>query len=275
MNFVTAHDGFTLQDLVSYNEKHNEANGEDNRDGSDHNLSWNCGAEGETHDPEVLALRARQVRNFLTTILCSQGVPMLLHGDEVARTQRGNNNVYCQDNELSWQPWQLTPAQRDMLAWTKRVIRLRKDHPVLRRRGFFRGRPIRGAGVRDITWLRPDGREMQDPDWSRRDLHCFGIYLAGAAADLYDDDGQPLVSDSLLIAFNNRDRAHDFRLTPPPGDQRWALVLDTARPEKEDGSEWFRGGRRFHMEPRSMAVFRHTTVAHPLTAENTTRNSAG
>ncbi|HEX6030033.1 MAG TPA: glycogen debranching protein GlgX [Tepidiformaceae bacterium] len=264
INFVTAHDGFTLRDLVSYDEKHNEANGEQSRDGSDHNISWNCGVEGETDDPEVRALRARQMRNFMTTLMCSQGVPMLLYGDEVARTQRGNNNVYCQDNELSWQPWHLSPEQRDMLEWTRRVIALRKRHPVLRRRDFFRGRPIRGFGTRDITWLRADGREMRDADWGRQDVHCLGMYLPGAAADMYDDAGQPVIDDSLVLLFNNAERTVPFRLPVPPGEQRWALALDTARPEKEEGWEWYRGGRRYALAPRSMAVLRHGTVAISL-----------
>ena len=164
MNFVTAHDGFTIRDLVSYNEKHNEANGEGNNDGERHNRSWNCGVEGPTDDPEVEALRARQQRNFLVTLLVSQGVPMILHGDELGRSQNGNNNVYCQDNELSWMNWDLADWQRELLAFTKRVVSLRNQHPVFRRRRFFAGEVTRaGDAVADIVWFHPDGRHMEPP----------------------------------------------------------------------------------------------------------------
>jgi glycogen operon protein len=260
INFITAHDGFTMRDLVSYNEKHNDANGEDNRDGTDDNISWNCGQEGPTANDQIKELRARQWRNLFTTLLVSQGVPMILHGDEVGRTQQGNNNVYCQDNELSWQPWVLGPQQEEMLEWARRIIALRKSHPVLRRRGFFRGRPIRGAEIRDITWLRPDGRELGDQDWGRESLRAFGMLLAGAAADLVDNSGRELVDDTLLLLFNNGDPEVPFRLPDPPAEQRWGLILDTAHPEKGDRWDWYRGGRRFALHGRSMAVFVHPTL---------------
>ncbi|GAA4966306.1 hypothetical protein GCM10023238_37540 [Streptomyces heliomycini] len=183
VNFVTAHDGFTLRDLVSYNDKHNEANGEGNRDGESTNRSWNCGAEGPTRDPAVLELRARQQRNFLATLLLSQGIPMLSHGDELGRTQRGNNNAYCQDNEISWIDWRLTGEQRELLDFTRRLISLRLAHPVLRRRRFFRGETVRRAGqpLPDLVWLLPDGREMTDDDWRRSDAHSVGVFLNGDA----------------------------------------------------------------------------------------------
>src|SRR6185369_1792584 len=166
INFITAHDGFTLHDLVSYNEKHNEANGEENRDGHNDNLSWNCGIEGDTDDPEVIALRERQKRNFLATLFLSQGVPMLLSGDEIGRTQKGNNNAYCQDNEISWVDWKLDKPRRELLEFSRCVIRLMNEHPVLRRRHFFQGRHIRGSEVKDLAWFRPDGKEMNDEDWN-------------------------------------------------------------------------------------------------------------
>src|SRR5512146_68164 len=198
INFITAHDGFTLRDLVSYNEKHNDANGEGNADGTNDNLSWNCGAEGETDDPEVNELRARQMRNFMTTLLVSQGVPMILHGDEYGRTQGGNNNAYCQDNEISWMQWNLGPAQRQMLDWTRRVVELRRQHAVLRRRRYFQGRPIRGAGVKDIYWLDPDGSEMTDEDWGNDDT-VLGVYIAGASADLLDQRGDPIIDENMRV----------------------------------------------------------------------------
>src|SRR4051812_11204971 len=207
INFVTAHDGFSLRDLVSYDEKHNEANGEANRDGENHNLSWNCGVEGETADGEVRALRLRQMRNFLTTLFVSQGVPMLLSGDEMARTQGGNNNAYCQDNPISWLPWEWTVEQRAMLEWTRRVIRLRADHSILRRRNFFHGQPIRGAGTKDVRWLQPDGAEMTEARWRDEAVRCLGVYESGEAADVTDETGRPVVGDSLLILLNAQDTA--------------------------------------------------------------------
>ncbi len=178
INFVTAHDGFTLQDLVSYNQKHNEANGEDNRDGTDNNRSWNCGVEGPTDDPDVKALRSQQKRNLLATLLLSQGVPMLLAGDAIGHTQQGNNNAYCQDNEISWINWDEASADLELLAFARRVIALRKDHPVFRRRNFFQGRAIKGVGVKDILWLMPDGREMTDEEWGQEFARSLGVLLS-------------------------------------------------------------------------------------------------
>src|SRR3954449_3344708 len=193
INFVTAHDGFTLTDLASYNEKHNEANGEGNRDGESHNRSWNCGAEGETDDPAVLELRARQQRNFLATLLLSQGIPMLSHGDELGRTQLGNNNAYCQDNEVSWIEWELSEEQRELAEFTRRVIGLRAAHPVLRRRRFFRGETVTHAGqpLPDLVWLLPDAREMAEADWQRSDAHAVGVFLNGDAIAEPDPRGRP------------------------------------------------------------------------------------
>jgi malto-oligosyltrehalose trehalohydrolase len=230
INFITAHDGFTLHDLVSHNEKHNAANGEENRDGESHNRSWNCGAEGETTDPGVLQLRQRQRRNLLATLLLSQGVPMLLAGDEMGRTQRGNNNAYCQDNELSWVDWDLAgrPDNQDLLEFTRRLIELRRQHPALRRRHFFQGQRIRGAGVRDIIWLHPDASEIGDQDWQHHHARCFGLYLIGEALEEQDERGQWVKDDDFLLLLNGHHEAIHFTL---PWKGNCEIVLDTALAE--------------------------------------------
>jgi glycogen operon protein len=227
INFVTSHDGFTLRDLVIYNTKHNEANGEGNRDGEVHNLSWNCGVEGHTDDPAILALRARQMRNFLATLLLSQGVPMLAAGDEMGRTQHGNNNAYCQDNEISWLEWELTPEQHDLLAFTRRLINLRATHPVLRRRTFFQGRGIRGETVTDIVWLDADGKEMTDATWHAPHARCLGAMLVGDAIAEVDERGEPIHDDTLLILSNAGESSVAFTLPAVQPGQAWELVLDT------------------------------------------------
>ncbi|MEU0094837.1 glycogen debranching protein GlgX [Kribbella sp. NPDC006257] len=229
INFVTAHDGFTLRDLVSYNDKHNEANGEGGQDGESHNRSWNCGAEGETDDEAVLALRSRQQRNFLTTLLVSQGVPMLAHGDELGRTQRGNNNVYCQDNELSWVDWELSDDASDLLEYTRRLVELRRDHPVLRRRRFFHG-DTDVDGLRDLVWFTPKGTEMHDGDWSREDARAIAIFLNGDAISEPDRRGQPVIDDSFLILLNSHHEPQDFILPPEEYGRRWTVAVDTASP---------------------------------------------
>ena len=232
VNFVTAHDGFTLRDLVSYNQKHNEANGEDNRDGADDNRSWNGGVEGETDDPEVVALRGRQQRNLLSTLLLSQGVPMVTMGDEVGRTQRGNNNAYCQDDELSWLHWDATDL--DLLEFTASLIWFRRDHPVFRRRRWFLGKPIFGESVSDIAWFRPDGEPMSSEDWQRARVKALGVFLNGEALRSRDERGQWLVDDSFYLAFNAH--AHDVEVVLPAslGGSGWLPVLDTrsARPAR-------------------------------------------
>jgi glycogen operon protein len=257
INFVTAHDGFTLRDLVSYNEKHNAANHEENQDGHDDNLSWNCGVEGETEDEAINALRQRQMRNLLTTLFVSQGVPMLLHGDEVGRSQRGNNNAYCQDNELSWLPWQLEAWQEEMLQWVRRIVRFRKEHSVLRRRHYFSGRSIRGAGTKDVTWLRPDGEEMGDDDWAAAAAQAIGVWLAGAAADLYDERNNRIVGDTLLLLFNPQDQPTRFRLPHTYGRTPWTLQLDTSRPD----APWERYPAQgaYTLAERAIAVLKHPT----------------
>ena len=210
INFVTAHDGFTLRDLVTYNDKHNEANGEGNRDGTDDNRSWNCGVEGETDDPEINALRWRQQRNFLATLILSQGVPMLLGGDELARTQHGNNNAWCQDNELSWYEWGLREGQGEHLEFTKRLIELRKAHPVFRRGKFLAGRESEGSGLPDVWWFRPDGRRMTQRDWQQPSAHVLGVFLNGQEIADRTPRGEPIEDDSFLLLLQRPPRGHDL-----------------------------------------------------------------
>ncbi|HEV8714375.1 MAG TPA: glycogen debranching protein GlgX [Candidatus Binatia bacterium] len=255
INFVTAHDGFTLADLVSYNEKHNEANGEGNRDGHDHNLSWNCGVEGPTDDPAILALRARQQRNFLATLFLSQGVPMLQAGDESGRTQQGNNNAYCQDSELSWINWQLDRPQQELLEFTKELIRLSQEHPVLRRRKFFQGRRIRGSEVKDLAWFRPDGKEMSDEDWHQGFARCLGLRLAGDAIEEVDARGNRLVDDILLILLNAHYEPLDFILPAHRLGVRWRLVLDTREATAAPQPRLVPGETAYALEARSLVLF--------------------
>ncbi|ORV19111.1 glycogen debranching protein GlgX [Mycobacterium celatum] len=228
INFVVAHDGFTLHDLVSYNEKHNEANGEDNRDGESYNRSWNCGVEGPTDDPDILALRARQMRNIMATLMVSQGTPMIAHGDEMGRTQQGNNNVYCQDSELSWMDWSLADKNADLLAFTRKVTGLRAEHPVFRRRRFFAGQPIRrGEEVRDIAWLTPAGQEMTPEDWDSDFGRGIAVFLNGDAIPEPDRRGERIVDDSFLLCFNAHDHEVDFVMPPDDYAHEWTAVLDT------------------------------------------------
>jgi isoamylase len=265
INFVTAHDGFTLADLVSYNEKYNAANGEDNRDGESNNRSWNCGVEGPTDDPQVLALRQRQKRNFLATLLLSQGIPMLLGGDEIGRTQRGNNNAYCQDNEISWIDWQ--GADEQLLAYTAELIALRRQHPVFRRRRWFLGRPIFGAGVKDIGWFKPDGGEMSESDWREGFAKSLGVFLNGSAIQTLDEHGEPVVDDSFYVAFNAFDQPLPFRL--PDGAawgsrwRRWITVLDTATGEAHagGGGREVASGEELLLTGRSLRLFRSLEAA--------------
>ena len=231
INFITAHDGFTLNDLVSYNNKHNEANGEGNADGESNNRSWNCGEEGPTEDPEVLSLRSRQIKNFLTTMFFSQGVPMICHGDEMGRTQAGNNNVYCQDNELSWVNWNLTATQQDLLHFTRKVIKLRKDHPVLRRRRFFYGDAAHGgeSKLQEIGWLRPSGEHMRDEDWTAWYARSLMVYVNGHAISEPDRRGEKIVDNSFLLLVNASEEDIEFTIpTEPTGSSKaWKVVIDT------------------------------------------------
>ncbi|HKS30450.1 MAG TPA: glycogen debranching protein GlgX [Pyrinomonadaceae bacterium] len=256
INFVTAHDGFTLRDLVSYNEKHNEANGEENRDGTDDNLSFNYGVEGPTEDAQIESVRARQQRNFLATMLLSQGVPMLQAGDELGRTQGGNNNAYCQDNEISWLDWNLDEARWQLLEFTRNVIRIFHEHPVLRRSKFFQGRQIRGSEVKDLSWFRPDGEEMQEEDWRNRSRRALGIRFAGDAIDEVDERGRRITGDTLLLLLNAQDRQVTFTLPAHREEVRWELMLDTreatglARTRRP-----LKGRQSYRLESRSLALF--------------------
>jgi isoamylase len=252
VNFITAHDGFTLADLVSYNEKHNEDNGEDNRDGESHNRSWNCGVEGPTDDPAVLDLRSRQIRNFLATLLLSQGVPMILGGDEMCRTQRGNNNAYCQDNEISWLDWE--HQNGDLVAYTQRLISLRRSHPVFRRRHFFQGQPLHGKGVSDIAWFRADGSEMTDDDWREGLAKTLGVFLNGAAIPDLDLRGERIVDDSFLVLFNAQAEPVTFVLPEDRFGERWVKVLDTA--DAFDEGAQVKAGDTLAVEGRSLVLLR-------------------
>jgi glycogen operon protein len=230
INFVTAHDGFTMNDLVSYNHKHNDANGEGNRDGESHNRSWNCGVEGPTDDAAIVALRERQKRNFLATLLLSQGVPMILHGDELSRSQSGNNNVYCQDNELSWVDWE-DARQHDILTrFTAQVTRLRAEHPIFRRRRFFRGEPVVDSSVEDIAWLRQDGTRMTPQDWASGSVRTIMVFLNGNGIPERDALGEPILDDSFLVLFNPLPSTVTFTLPGKEYGQMWEIVVDTADP---------------------------------------------
>ncbi|MFC6066930.1 glycogen debranching protein GlgX [Streptomyces ochraceiscleroticus] len=262
VNFVTCHDGFTLNDLVSYNEKHNEANGEDNRDGESFNRSWNCGAEGETDDPEVLELRARQIRNFIATLMLSQGVPMLSHGDEFGRTQQGNNNAYCQDNELAWVRW---PKEGEdgqdqealgLLEFVRKMVWLRRDHPVFRRRRFFHGRPMEGTHdeLSDISWFTAEGEEMRQRDWQAAHAKSLTVFLNGSAISEPGKRGERISDDSFLLLFNAHGEEKEFTVPMDHGRQ-WQAVVDTARPEKvAEGGPKVRAGDTLTLVPRSLMV---------------------
>ena len=254
VNFLTSHDGFTLNDLVSYREKHNEANGEGNRDGENHNLSWNCGVEGPTSDRRVLELRERHRRNLLATLLFSVGVPMISGGDEMGRTQGGNNNAYCQDNEISWTNWDLSRGDRELIDFTRRLIRIWKEQPVLRRRKFFQGRRIRGAEVLDIAWLDSSGREMTDDVWNSPDVKCLGVRLNGDAIDEVNEQGQRIVGDTLLLLLNAGSEPIPFVLPATSPLERWETLIDTADPWTS--GRRLRAGDRYQLVSHSMAALR-------------------
>jgi isoamylase len=240
INFVTAHDGFTLNDLVSFDQKHNEANGEDNQDGEDNNLSWNCGAEGPTDDPEVAALRGKQKRNLLATLLFSQGVPMISGGDEHGRTQGGNNNAYCQDNEISWYDWDFGDDNRALLDFTRTLIRLRKEHPVLRRRKYFQGRRLYGSDIDDIAFIQPNGTPMSDETWELGWIRALGMLLNGAAIAETDEQGRRIVDDVLLLLINGDSQEQEFKLPENDGSAGWDVLVDTNEPSvgsQEVGSQ--------------------------------------
>jgi isoamylase len=254
INFITSHDGFTLQDLVTYNDKHNEANGVDNQDGENHNNSWNCGVEGPTDDEAVNALRMRQKRNFLATLLLSQGVPMISAGDELGRTQRGNNNAYCQDSEISWLRWDLSDSQHDFLTFCQHMIALRRAHPVFRRRQIFQGRKIRGAEVKDLTWFGPDGREMTDAAWEAASTRSLMVRVNGDGIEEVDARGERIVDDTFLLLLNASHQPVPFTLPPAPRRGRWERLLDTGE------AHWDRRatphGSHYRLRGRALAVLR-------------------
>jgi len=250
INFITAHDGFTLCDLVSYNDKHNEVNGENNQDGHNDNRSWNCGAEGPNEDPEVNRLRARQQRNFLATMLLSQGTPMLLAGDEFGRSQQGNNNAYCQDNAISWYDW--SQMDQALLAFTRRLIGIRRKHPVLHRQKFFSGRPIRGSDIHDIEWYRHDGEPMTDEDWQNPHTQSLAMFLAGNGLKETDRAGRPLQDDHLLLMLSASHEDLEFTLPRFPGCKHWELMVDTS---DDQAREVHAAGEKTLLPARSLKLF--------------------
>jgi glycogen operon protein len=256
INFITCHDGFTLRDLVSYSEKHNEANLEDNLDGEANNLSWNCGAEGETDDPAVNALRNRQVRNFLATLFFSQGVPMLLAGDELGRSQGGNNNTYCQDNPISWLDWNLDSEQLKLLDFVRKLIRFRREHVMFRRRSFFEGRPDPRSGVKDIVWLNREGEEMSNPEWHYSSARSLGVFMAGNAIPEQDGKGRHLVDDSFLMLLNAAREEISFLIPPLDNITRWGLLFDTdSEVAGEAGQQIAAIGDSLRLQGNSLMLF--------------------
>ncbi len=261
INFVTAHDGFTLEDLVSYDHKHNEANGECNRDGTDLNLSWNCGVEGPTPDPVIRALRARQKRNMMATLLLSQGVPMITAGDEIGRTQDGNNNAYCHDSPLNWINWDLTPEDREFLSFIQYVIRIKQEHKVFRRSSFFQGRRIHGTDIKDITWLKPDGTEMNDEEWKQSFARCLGLFLAGQGLAEFDEKGRMIEDGDFLWLLNAHHEEIAFVL-PPYRTEGWELVVDTSHDTPADGAGTRITGGVYPLQGRSLVLLREADARH-------------
>jgi glycogen operon protein len=265
INFVTCHDGFTLHDLVSYNEKHNEANGEENRDGANDNNSWNCGAEGPTDDPAVRKLRQQQKRNLMATLLLSQGVPMITSGDELGHTQQGNNNAYCQDNELTWLKWDLGDEDKKFLAFVQRLTGVWQNQAVLHRRKFFQGRAIRGSDIKDISWFEPNGQEMSDEAWNAGFVKCLGVRLAGDLIGDVDERSELIRGDTLLILLNGHHEQLPFQLPPMLAGQLWELLFDTAEPDA--AALRMEGEKKYPLQARSVVVFRTVEVEVPNAVE--------
>jgi glycogen operon protein len=257
INFVTAHDGFTLRDLVSYNEKHNLENGEDNNDGESHNRSWNCGFEGDVDVPAITLLRNQQMRNFLTTLFLSQGVPMIVAGDELGRTQRGNNNAYCQDNEISWVDWE--SADHDLLTFSKKIIHFCRRHPVFNRRKWFKGQPYKGVGVEDIAWFRPDGHEMNEDNWRDDYAKTLGIFLNGKAIPSAGPKGERIVDDNFFLIFNAYHDTISFKLPPQKFGRKWLKILDTAQGYFEESGEALAAGKPIEIAGRCVVLLKEPT----------------
>ena len=256
INFVTAHDGFTLDDLVSYNDKHNEANREDNRDGAERNLSWNCGVEGPSEDPAIRTLRARQKRNLVATLLLSQGVPMLLAADAMGHSQGGNNNAYCQDSAIGWVSWQLDGEQQAFLEFVRRMAQWRQEHPVFHRRSFFQGRRIKGSGIKDILWLNPDGLEMSDDEWNNSFARCLGMFLAGRGLDERDGRGRRLHDDNFLLLFNAHHELVPFYLPDSESARVWEVMINSALEEPFADGRRLKGGQTYPLDGRTMVVLK-------------------
>jgi isoamylase len=254
VNFVTAHDGFTLSDLVSYNEKHNEANGENNQDGNNNNLSWNCGVEGPTDNPDIQALRAKQKRNMLATLILSQGIPMIYAGDPIGHTQGGNNNAYCQDNPTTWLNWKLEPQDRELMAFVQRIINLRRRHPIFHRRRFFQGRPIKGANVKDVLWLNAGGNEMTEDEWRDASVHCLGMFLSGQGLDETDERGRKLSDENFLLLLNAYHEDVEFMLPAFHPAGRWIAWMDTSRDNGLRPGKIYDAGKPYPLQARSMVV---------------------
>jgi glycogen operon protein len=257
INFITAHDGFTLRDLVSYNDKHNEENGEGNNDGESHNRSWNCGVEGETDVVAITLMRKQQMRNFMTTLFLSQGVPMIVAGDELGRTQGGNNNAYCQDNEISWIDWHA--ADLDLLTFSKKIIHFCRRHPVFNRRKWFKGQPYKGVGVEDIAWFRPDGSEMTEDNWRDDYAKTLGIFLNGKAIPSPGPKGEKIVDDSFFLIFNAYHENISFKLPPQKFGRKWLKILDTAFNYFEETGEAFASGKPIQIAGRSVVLLKEPT----------------
>ncbi|MER2490845.1 glycogen debranching protein GlgX [Catenovulum sediminis] len=270
INFITAHDGFTLHDLVSYNDKHNHDNGENNQDGDNHNLSWNMGSEGPTRSAKINALRQKQKRNFLATLLLSQGVPMITAGDEYCRTQNGNNNAYCQDNKISWFNWRETEEKNALLAFTKMLLALRKAHPIFHQRHFFQGHPVRGSEAKDISWISVDGMEMSEAEWASAETKCIGMHLHGQALKECDEKGKPLRDTDFVILLNAHDCAVEFAMPNSLGEEyTWRLVFDTALTEtkRQDKRKKYQAGDVYYLQSRSFVLLsknRKQSVGRPV-----------
>ncbi len=264
INFITAHDGFTLNDLVSYNEKHNEANGENNQDGESHNRSWNCGAEGPTDDVVVNELREQQKRNFIATLFLSQGVPMIVAGDEISRTQNGNNNAYCQDNEISWIDWE--KADKSLLDFTKKIIAFYKAHPVFTRKGWFQGQPIKGVGVEDIAWFSPDAVEMTEENWNNDFAKSLAVYMNGLGVHSVGPKGERITDDSFYMIFNAYHDPLTFKLPPAKYGEYWIKVLDTHENFVSEDGERCKAGDNIKVDGRSIIVLKHPVKENKKTA---------
>jgi glycogen operon protein len=257
VNFVTAHDGFTLNDLVSYEQKHNEANGENNNDGANDNISRNWGVEGATEDPAILDLRQRMMKNFIATLAFSQGVPMLAHGDEIARTQNGNNNAYAQDNEITWMPWEKLEHDeraRELLTFTRKCFAIRHANPVLRRRHFFRGTEVAPEGFKDVNWIRADGKPMEEANWNEEFNRVLGMLIHGKATDEVDDHGRPIEGETLLLIVNGGSDHVTFTLPEMDSAGVWVPLIDTATDDESTAA-----GPQVTLAPHSLVLLSHGT----------------